>query len=188
MSKRLLIVIVLMVAVLTAAGITAVAGQGSNVEINQKIVGSIFSGIEVTTGQGNSVTENRALLNLYAKGAPGSANIEAVGGAIPAAVASGLCPAGTNLELTFVDAGFVETFNDHSMLFYAIDNSPDADNALCVHFDGLPSTGVFDYVITGGTGRFEGAAGSATVEITSWSVTQELSAETGTIRGTVILP
>ena len=47
---------------------------------------------------------------------------------------------------------------------------------------------VLAYVITGGAGRFEGATGSATVNVISWSVTSELSAETGAIVGTFQVP
>ncbi len=185
MSKRVILVVSALVLALAVAGLTAFTSQRENgVEINQAIAGSIFNGIEVTS---NSTTVNRALLNLYAKGAPGAANIEAVGGSIPVIPPSGLCPDGTDFELMFVDGGVVETFSDHSLLFYAIDTDPGADNRLCLDFEG-PNTGVFDYVITGGAGRFEGATGSATVEVISWGITQELSAEAGTIRGMVQLP
>lgn len=185
MSKRFLFAIILTITILAAAGVAALASRGGDtVEINQEIAGSIINPIEVSTNAG---TENRALLNLYAKGAPGAAEIEAVGGTVPAIAPSGLCPEGTDLELTFVDGGFVETFSDHSLLFYVIDDSDGAKNALCVDFQGV-TIGVFDYVITGGAGRFEGATGNATVQITSWSVTGELSAETGTIHGSVHLP
>ncbi len=189
MSKKYILVLLVLVLALAVVGFTAFANQGGkSVEINQEIAGSIFAGIEVTTDPINAITDNRTLLNLYAKGSPGAANIEVVGGAILAANPSGLCPNGTtDLEFTFVDGGIVETFNDHSLLFYVIDNSPGADNALCVDFQG-PATGVFDYVIIGGAGRFEGATGSATVEITSWFVTNELTAETGTVQGTIQLP
>ena len=185
MSKRVFLAISVIVTIFVATGVAFVAGQGGgSVEINQEIAGSIFNGIEVATNTG---TESRTLLNLSAKGAPGTARVEVVGGVLPAAVPSDLCPEGSDLELTFVSGGIVETFSDHSMLFYVIDDGPDAKNALCIDFQG-PSTGVFDYVITGGAGRFAGATGHATVEVTSWPVTAELSAETGTIRGTVQLP
>jgi hypothetical protein len=188
MSKKIVLVLLIVVIPSAVVGFTAFANQASKwVEINQDIAGSIFAGIEVTTDPINGVTQNRTMLNLYAKGAPGAANLEVVGGAIPAASSSGLCPTGTDLEFTFVDTGIVETFNDHSLLFYVIDESPDAKNALCVDFEG-PAVGFFDYVITGGAGRFQGATGNATVEVTSWFVTNELTAEIGTIRGTVQLP
>ena len=188
MPKRSIFVAMIVVVMLAGIGITVFAGQGSNtVEINQEIAGSIFQRIEVTTDPVNQVTQNRTLLNLYAKGAPGAANIEAVGGSIPVFEGSDLCPDGTDLVFRFVDGGFVETFNDHSLLFYVIDPSPDADNALCVDFEG-PATGIFDYIIIGGAGRFLGATGSAKVEVTAWFVTNELSGEQGTITGQVQLP
>jgi hypothetical protein len=185
MSKRFLIIVIAMVVAIAAVGIATVAGAENNsVAINQKIAGSIFNGIEVTV---NGVTQNRALLNLDAKGAPGAARLEVIGGAIPAAPPWDLCPDDTTFfALTFVDGGFVETFNDQSMLFYALDESPGADNALCI--GAYPTTGIFDYIITGGTGRFEGATGNATVQVTSWPVSEGLSAEAGTLTGTVQLP
>lgn len=188
MSKKIILVLLVLVIALTVVGFTAFANQaGKKVEVNQEIAGSIFAGIEVTTDPINQVTQNRTMLNLYAKGSPGAANLEVVGGAIPAANSSGLCPDRTDLEFTFVDGGIVETFNDHSLLFYVIDDSPDAKNALCVDFEG-PAVGTFDYLITGGAGRFEGASGSATVEVTAWAVTGQLSGEVGSIQGTVQLP
>lgn len=188
MSKKIIFAVFLFVLALAIVGLTAfTSSTGSNVQLDQKITGSIFAGIEVTTDPVNAVTANRTMLNLYAIGTPGAANIEVVGGVVPAAAPSGLCPEGTDLELKFVDGGFVETFKDHSLLFYALDESPEAKNALCVDFQG-PATGTFDYVIIGGAGRFEGATGSATVHVTAWAVTAELSAETGTISGTVHLP
>ena len=188
MSKKLILVLLVLVLALAAAGFTAYASlDAKGVEVNQQLAGSVFAGIEVTTDPISGTTENRTLLNLYAKGAPGEAHIEVVGGTIPAAVPSGLCPEGTDLELTFVDGGFVETFNDHSSLFYVIDDSPEADNALCVDFEG-PAKGFFDYIIIGGAGRFEGATGSAKVEVTAWFVTNELTAHNGTLRGSLQLP
>jgi len=193
MSKKVILVLSILVLVLAVLGMTAFANKGNkSVNVNQRLAGSIFGGIEVSTfpepGE-PPVTVNRSLLNLYAKGAPGYANIEVVGGATPAAEASGLCPEDVQLELTFVDGGFVETFRDNSMLFWVLaDPGNDVKNALCVYFDGRPATGTFDYVVTGGAGRYEGAMGSGTVEVTSWGVTGDLSAETGTLKGTVQVP
>ncbi len=187
MSKKAVVTFSILTLALAVIGFTAYASQtGNGVVINQKIAGSVFNWIEVTVNPG---TENRALLNLYATGAPGAANIEVVGGAVPATEPSGLCPVETtDFELMFVDGGFVETFSDQSLLFYLLDEqTPGAKNALCVDFQG-PNLGFFDYLIVGGSGRFEGATGSATVEIAAWDVTQQLGAEVGTIQGTVQLP
>jgi len=192
MSKKLILVLSILVLALVVFGLTAFAYKGKkSVNINQRLAGSIFGGIEVSTfpdPQGPPVTVNRTLLMLSAKGAPGNADIEAVGGAMPAAEASGLCPEDVQLELTFVDGGFVETFRDQAMLFWVLDTDAGAKNALCVYFDGRPATGTFDYVVSGGAGRYEGATGSGTVEVTSWGVTGDLSAEVGTLQGTVQLP
>ena len=168
-------------------GVTALARQnGRTVQIHQEIAGSIFGNIEVSAGDPtNPTTVNRTMLNLYAKGSPGDSHIEVVGGGVPVEVTDA-CP-GANMQVRFVDGGFVQTFNDHSLLFYVIDPSPEAENALCITF-GAPSEGVFDYLITGGAGRFEGASGQAKVRITSWGVTNELSAEQGSIEGSFQLP
>lgn len=187
MSKKLVLALLLLGLVALVAGLTAFAGpEGKGVVINQEIAGSILGGITITANDGS--THNVSLLNLYARGAPGEANIEAAGGAIPVIPPSGICPVGTDLELKFVGGGCVETFNDLSMLFYSIDPSPDAKNYLCVDFQG-PNSGVWDYLIVGGTGRFEGATGSVTVEVSStWQAAPDLSAEAGTIQGTIQLP
>ena len=190
MSRKLLLISLIFVIVVVAVSITVVSVSGSgggDVTINQRIAGSIFSWIEVTD-PATFETKNYTMLNLIAKGSPGKAQIEVVGTTVPAAAPSGLCPASTGLELVFAEGGIVETFNDHSMLFYVIDGSENAANALCVNFQGGPNTAIFDYVITGGAGRFEGATGSARVEVTAWSVTSTLSGETGTISGVVDLP
>jgi hypothetical protein len=125
------------------------------------------------------------MLNLSATGSPGAARIEAVGTSQPMGF-TGLCPEGTALQLKF-DGGFVATFSDQSMLFFAIDDSEDAKNALCITPPG-PNTGVWDYHVTGGTGRFEGATGHVTVRATAWGISPALSAEAGTIEGTIELP
>jgi hypothetical protein len=187
MSKRLLLVAVLIIMVIATITISAFnRPERDGVVVNQQIAGSIFNWIEVTDSV-TFTTKNAGLLSLTAKGSPGSANLEVVGSAVPVATPSGLCPETTDLELTFIDGGIVETFSDQSLLFYVIDNSPEAANALYVDFTG-PNTGIFDYVVTGGAGRFEGATGGSRVEIISWDVTSVLSGETGEINGVIHLP
>ncbi len=125
-------ILILLVGVLIVASVAAfVKPDRKNWVIKQRIAGSIFTNIEVAT----EPFDTRTLLNLIAKGSPGKAHIEGVGSAMPAAEESELCPDGTELELEFVDGGFVETFNDHSLLFAVVDVSPDAKNALCIDFD-----------------------------------------------------
>jgi hypothetical protein len=166
-----------------SAGVYARSGRGSQ-PIRWQIAGSIFQRIEVTDlATGEAVPHT--LLTLKAKGAPGPADLQAVGISMPVSV-SDPCPEGTDLQFAF-QGGFVATLSDLSMLFGVIDDDPNAKNALCVDYEG-PATGVFDYVITGGTGRFEGAMGHVTVDVESWGVTSVLSAEDGSIVGTIELP
>ena len=93
-----------------------------------------------------------------------------------------------NFMLPEYQDDFVATFSDLSMLFFVIDEAPGAKNAQCIDFQG-PNTGVFDYVITGGAGRFEGATGHVTVNVSAaWGVSPALAAEVGEIVGTIDLP
>ena len=190
MWKKLLVVVVILTVVLAAAGIAVSADDGDDHNgksrrVNWRIAGPIFSGVQAMNPAKGEIG-SFSLITLRAKGAPGRAQIEYVGTAYPVGL-SDLCPDGTDLQLKVEDAGFVATFSDLSMLFFAIDKAEGAKNALCIDFQG-PGTGVFDYVITGGTGRFENATGSATVLLTSWGISPALSAESGTIVGTIELP
>ena len=186
MWKRRWAIVLIFVAVLATLGVVGYAKpEHKSVPVNWKIAGSIFNGIQVTTDPMTGQTAPFGLLSLSAKGSPGAARIEAVGTSVPVAV-SDLCPDGTDLQLEFA-GGFVATFSDLSMLFFVIDDASDAENALCVDYQG-PATGVFDYLVTGGTDRFEGATGSVTVRVTSWSVGPALSAESGEIVGAIELP
>jgi hypothetical protein len=187
MRKKLLIAAVVLAAVLAALGIVAYAKpQQESVPVNWKIAGSVFNGIQVVPSPG-SPAASFGLLSLSAKGSPGAARIEAVGTAAPVFPPSDdLCP-GAAMQLKF-EGGFVATFSDLSMLFFAIDDADDAKNALCVYPD-APNRGTWDYNVTGGTGRFEGATGHVTVRVTAWGVVPPvLAAESGDIVGTIELP
>ena len=185
MWKKLLIVAVVLTAVLATVGF-AVYGkpQQKSVPVNWEIAGSVFNGIQVVPNPGAAAV-SFGMLNLSAKGSPGAARIEAIGTSQPVGLTN-LCPEGTVLQLKF-DGGFVATFSDQSMLFFAIDKSDDAQNALCIIPPG-PNVGIFDYVVTGGTGRFEGTTGQVTVRVDAWGVSPALAAESGTIEGAIELP
>lgn len=177
--KRAMVLLVAVVLLATISVAVSATGNGSE-QINWKIAGPIFSKIE------NSSTEgDYALLNLNAKGSPGTAEIVAVGTGYLVPVDE-QCP-DANLQVKFVNGSFVAMFPDQSMLFFVIDESPDAPNANCVYFT-APNTGAFQYTIVGGTGRYEHASGSVLVETTSWGITSAMSAEIGTITGVVELP
>jgi hypothetical protein len=189
MWKKLLIVAVVLAVALTALGIAVSADgrggpRGKSRRVNWEIAGSVFNGIQAVPNQGADPA-SFSLINLSAKGSPGRARIEYVGTAQPGPITD-LCPEDTVLQLA-ATAGFVATFSDQSTLFFAIDDSESAQNALCIIPPG-PNVGIFDYVVTGGTGRFEGATGHVTVEVAAWGVSPALAAETGTIVGTIELP
>lgn len=187
MWKKVVSVLVFVVIFAIVTGFVYAKSSGQSQSINWRIAGSIFTGIKVVTNPQTGETAPFTLLNLSAKGAPGNARVEVVGTSIPVAPTSA-CPDGVNLQLKF-DGGFVATFDDLSMLFFTVDDSDGAQNAFCVFFNpATPNTAVFDYVITGGAGRFEGASGSATINLTSWDVSSALSAEVGEIVGTIELP
>jgi hypothetical protein len=131
----------------------------------------------VTRVRQNSVHLGKERIELRRIGAP-----------VPVDFPADICPDGTDLDLNAVKVGFVATLCDLSMLFFVIDDHPDAKNALCVDFQG-PNSGVFDYIVSGGAGRFEGATGRFTVSVNaSWDVSEPLSAEVGEIVGTIELP
>ena len=183
---------ILLVLVLLLAALTAVvyANSGGGEQINWRIAGPIFNNIEVTSG---STTQNFTMLSLSAKGAPGTAQVQVVGTGIPnPGGITELCPditPETGLQIKFTDGGFVALFPDQSMLFFVVDESDGAKNALCITFDPtVATTGTFDYVITGGAGKYKGASGNATITLTSWGITSVLSAEVGEVTGTIELP
>ncbi|MEJ2487509.1 MAG: hypothetical protein P8Y68_17435 [Anaerolineales bacterium] len=181
MIKRILIVMTA-IALLAALSLVVYADNNGNVQINWTIAGPIFSDIQnIDAVDGGSY----ALLSLSAKGAPGAAEIMAVGtgGLVPV---DEQCP-GADLQVKFGNGGFVATFEDQSMLFFVVDESEEARNANCIHFVG-PNEGAFEYNVVGGSGRFEGATGSVLVETISWGINSVLSAEEGTITGVVELP
>lgn len=181
MIKRILIVLTA-VALLAALSLVVYADNNGNEQVNWTIAGPIFSDIQnIDPEDGGSYT----LLNLTAKGSPGKADLMAVGTGDVVAL-DDQCP-GANLQVKFKNGGFVATFEDQSMLFFVVDESEGARNALCIHF-GAPNEGAFEYNVVGGTGRFEGANGSVLVETISWGINSVLSAEEGTITGVIELP
>jgi len=181
MYKKIAIVLTAVV-LLAALSLVVYADNDGNEQINWNIAGPIFSDIQnIDSVDGGSY----ALLSLSAKGAPGSAEIMAVGtgGLVPV---DEQCP-GADLQVKFGNGGFVAVFADQSMLYFTVDESEGAPNANCIHFVGS-NTGEFAYNIVGGTGRYEGASGSVLVETESWGINSVLSAEEGTITGVIELP
>ena len=179
--KRILFVLAILV-LMTAVSAAVYANGNGTEQVNWRIAGPIFSSIQ---NNNSRAPGDYALLNLSAKGSPGQAELMAVGtgGVVPV---DDQCP-GADLQVKFKNGGFVAVFPDQSMLFFKVDESEGAQNAKCVYFT-APNTGAFEYLITGGTGRYEGASGSVLVTTTSWGINSVLSAEIGEITGTIELP
>lgn len=189
MWKKIAVLSVNVVIVLVVISLTAFTGHGrKNVPVNWHIAGSVVNPVEMTDMATQS-TVPVTLINLSAKGSPGKAQIQVAGTSVPAASPSGLCPEGTGLELEF-EGSFVATFSDLSLLVAAIqiDGDPNTKNALCINFATGQTKGIFDYAVTGGTGRFEGATGALEVNLDAWPAGAFQAAEDGQITGMIHLP
>jgi len=172
--------VILLLAVVT---LVVYANGDRSMQVNWKIAGPIMNDIQITDAEAPG---DYSLLNLSAKGAPGNATIMAVGTGEKQDEVDEQCP-GANVQVKFENGGFVAVFEDQSMLYFTIDESEEAQNALCITF-GSDTVGAFEYNITGGAGRFDGATGHVLVTTTSWGITPVLSAEKGNIVGTIELP
>ena len=97
---------------------------------------------------------------------------------------TGVCREG-EVELQTIKGDMVARFRDLSLLFASIDvNNP---GYLCIDPAAGRSIFVANMIITGGTGRFEGAEGtiSGTGDGYYFASGGALAAETGTITGTI---
>ncbi len=77
------------------------------------------------------------------------------------------CPEGTRLEARFIRVSELRQFQSGNQLYS--EGNPDDAGFICVLEDRTYS-GVYYEVITGGTGRFEGATGKLTVKFTGKSI------------------
>jgi hypothetical protein len=150
------------------------AAQSGEIRYDQR-----FSGV----GRATAVdTNNDGLFidtfSFQAKGSPGKATIESMGEFKPV-----MPGAGCDLQSELVQQSFVSTFNDGSMLFHVTTAGQN-----CVTFVPFSITGHLEGIITGGTGRFEGATGTWIVEFEAWPVGETMSATIGTTKGTIIVP
>jgi hypothetical protein len=116
-------------------------------DVDQRISGSSLT-VEVDD-EGNT----QAMLNLLAKGQPGSAHLDSVAVYGPVLGPVEGCPAGT-IGAAVVSQNAVETFSDGSLLTFLT-----TDGVLCTA-DGVVFTANVTGVVTGGTGRFEDASGT----------------------------
>jgi hypothetical protein len=182
MCKKIFIISLSIVVILfLSASISSVNAGGKPVKINWRVAGSMISEV-VTTGDPYS---NQSVINLKARGAPGSADLTILG-------AAGDPEFYTNdpncyVYVPFIQDEFVAVFNDLSLLFAKLKEGGDAYVCVCV--DPPQTTFKFDMEIFGGTGRFEGATG----EFTATGVGHgggfdgPLSAESGRFKGKIFL-
>ncbi len=121
------------------------------VRIDQRIAGASVITLDET---GGGVADGTA----EGKGAPGKSSYRVLAEFGPPGPASPRC-AGFDFELSVPSGSAVTTFADFSQLYAIIDSGYS-----CGSFDGARRT-VYETSIVGGTGRFEGATGTATAEL-----------------------
>lgn len=149
------------------------AAQSGEIEYSQHFSGmGRETGVD-TNGDGIFVTT----FTFQAKGSPGKATIQSMGEFEP------IMPgAGCDFQSRLVQQSWVSLFNDGSMLFHV---TTDAQN--CIVFVPFSFTGHLEGIIAGGTGRFEGATGTWTIEFEAWPVGETMSVAIGTTKGTIIV-
>ena len=178
---------------LVIAGPTSLVYAGDNdIKVNWQIAGTILQSIEVTPVFGPAGPHS--LINLSAKGSPGTAKITLL------SMTDFVPPAGWSFDCSqlieypdgpayFIKNDFVAVFPDQSLLFASV-NRYGAGSHLC--FGATGTDFKVEMIVTGGTGRFEGAWGDLTGEgngyIIHSSSDLSLVAENGTITGTIYLP
>jgi len=133
-------------------------------------------------------SQNGFLVSAVTKGAPGNAQFTVTGWTGPPSdpfTASTECDPYPQMESLKND--FVATFEDQSMIFATLDPDPDKGGYVCQG----PLPAVFNMIITGGTGRFEGAGGYFQGTFDAYPIGPPVNplgallAETGTIEGEI---
>jgi len=192
MWKKILILSCSIAMLLVMSGHTSLVYAGDNgIEVNWQIAGTIVQSIEVTPIF--APPGPHSLINLSAKGSPGAAKITLL------SMTSYVPPTGWVFDCSqlqeypdgpayFIKNDFVAIFPDQSLLFSSVD-SGGAGSHLCFGETGTDFK--VEMIVTGGTGRFEGAWGNLTGEGTGYIIHSlsdlSLVAENGTITGTIYL-
>jgi len=158
---------------LCAGLILSGAAQAGEININQRFSGTAHPTMVDTNGDGLFA----GVGTYHLKGSPGKATMMAFvefGAIEPAGIP------GCELRGELVQETFVETFDDLSMIFFAATSGFN-----CVNIATFEIWGGLEGIVTGGTGRFEGATGS-------WKIEAEIfpagPGVTGTFKGTVVVP
>jgi len=176
------------VVLVLAAGLPMTAVADKTIEVNMFFAGAFATGIlHVDPMTGNLVPS--ALIHVQAKGSPGKAVIRGYGAGADEMPVFTISCLGASSDDGFlrIEAGedpLLFTFQDLSLLF------ANGDGEICINLTTGISEFRFDISFTGGTGRFEGAWGTAVITGEAVPVSNDGSflAETGTIVGTIHLP
>jgi hypothetical protein len=148
------------------------AAQAGQVQVDQETAGSCVTS---ATEEADCISEG--------KGAPGRASYRARTQAGPYEPATERC-AGFDVEASLLEGEAVATSADRSQVYGVLTSGFN-----CVTFAGTGKT-VSEYVIVGGSGRFEGASGTVVVEneFVSLSPSPGTSANRGTVQGELTVP
>jgi len=168
MLKKLLILsLFISVLFVFSIPVTPVDAGDKSVKINWQITGTIVQTIDVYNPADQTSTGKHSLINLSAQGSPGPASITLLSKATtPGGTTTTLqCKDGYFRIADFEENDFVAIFPDQSLLFASIDKSAEGGGILCLNGQTYYNTYfTVKMLITGGTGRFEGAGGSFTGE------------------------
>jgi hypothetical protein len=148
----------------------------ADVTINQTFSGVVNPTMVDTNGDG----EFAGAASFHATGSPGRGTIQAIAEFSPM-IFTGI--PGCELHADLVQESFVETFKDLSMLFF---EATEAEN--CVDLATFEISGRIAGIITGGTGRFEGATGDFSIDFEAIPVGVTQSVLIGTSTGTIVIP
>lgn len=167
-------------AVALLGGLVATVANAEQ-RVNQRLAGTILP--TQIDSNGDDMTAGLALGET--KGSPGSGQLRGtIEFAPPLPPGVGTDCSATELQFNLVAGGSVQTFADLSQLFFE-----NTSGYFCLDLDTGAATSVTEGIYTGGTGRFEGASGSATVAVTvGLDVAADISVVNGTIVGTLVLP
>ena len=186
MWKKLLILSLCISVLFVFSALISPVNAGSK-NVNWKVAGSIANYVGVVTSFSPFTITPHYLISVSAKGPPGNAEITLMGVGVPA----GPDPACNEDEvrINILQNEMVARFSDLSLLF-AI-HAP--DSYLCSTEEGTTTFNI-NMVVSGGTGRFEGATGNFTGTGFGYPLNPDpntngpLSAETAEIIGTIYLP
>ena len=181
MWKKLLIISLCVSVFLVLSANVSPANAGSK-KVNWKVAGSIANYVGVVTSFSPFTITPHYLINLSATGTPGPAEITLMGVGIPEDPPDETDDCDS--KIIIIQNQMVARFPDLSLLFASHDNVK--GGYLCQN-EGEDTFFETNMIITGGTGRFEGASGEITGNGYSHSALSggPLSAETAQIKGTI---